>query len=113
MAELTPGSFLRENREFAALSIEDVAMRISTEPHVDVRSRADLVRQIEADEAPIGAVVIGALRHAFPFDVPYLVRLLDAKLGEPGEAETEPVDDEEAEAAPSPDDDGAEARAAA
>lgn len=74
----TPGTYLRHRREAAGLSVDDVAGRIGTTPPVSLLMRAEWVRLVEADQAPIGGDVLRALRAAFPFNQRTLLRLGEA-----------------------------------
>jgi len=76
---MTPGTYLRLRREAAGTSIDDVVAMLPTEPRVDAIARAAWLRGIEADEAPIGAEVIKALRYAFAFDARVLRWLADLR----------------------------------
>ncbi|MCA1199164.1 XRE family transcriptional regulator [Sphingomonas sp. R647] len=84
----SPGTYLRIRREAQRLSIDDVAALVRTEPSLPLASRADLLRSIEADIAPIGDDVIGSLMRAaeeqgsFRFDPEVLVRLIDIAAGD-------------------------------
>lgn len=64
---MTPGTYLRLRREAAALSIEDVAARITSEPRLGELDRAEWLRQIERDEAPASGLVAVALAPVFNF----------------------------------------------
>jgi len=77
---MTPGTYLRKRREAAGLELADVALMLPTEPHMDALGRAEWLRQIEADQAPIGINVIAALRYAFAFDASVLQRLGDIRM---------------------------------
>lgn len=83
---MTPGTYLRLRREAAALSIEDLALRIDTTVKVCARERGELLRLIEADVAAIGGDVVGALRDlralgAFDFDPHVLWQLIALHAG--------------------------------
>jgi hypothetical protein len=80
---MSPGTYVQLRREAAELSIDDVAMMLPTEPHVDVLARAAWLRTIEADAAPIGIDVISALRYAFAFDA-FVLSELDYLRKYPG-----------------------------
>lgn len=71
----TPGTYLRQRRQAAGLTVDDVAGRIGTTPPVSLLARAEWVRLVEADQAPIGGDVLRALRAAFPFNQRTLLRL--------------------------------------
>lgn len=64
---ISPGTYLRLRREASGQSIEDVASLIATTPPMDEHGRAEWLRLIERDEAPIGAHVAATLQYAFPF----------------------------------------------
>lgn len=80
----TPGTYLRQRRQAAGLSIDDVAGRIGTIPHVSALTRAEWLRLVEADQAPIGGDVLHALRAAFPFNQRTLLALGQALRAGPG-----------------------------
>lgn len=72
---MKPGRYIQLRRQAAGLSIEDVAARIGTEPHVAGQSRVEMLRAVEADEQPLTADVMEALRPVFVFDAVILVGL--------------------------------------
>ena len=78
---MTPGRYLHLRRVAAGLSIDDVAARIGTEPPVAGQSRVELVRAIEADQQPLTADVMDALRPVFVFDAIILVALCAVAAG--------------------------------
>lgn len=84
----SPGTYLRLRREAQHLSIDDVAALVRTVPDRPLADRAELLRSIEADLAPIGDDVIGSLMKAaddhgsFRFDPEVLVRLIDIAAGD-------------------------------
>ena len=85
---MTPGTYLRKRREAQRLSIDDVAAVIGTVPPVDLATRADWLRRIEEDAAPIGddvfaALVIASDRGSFHFDPLVLFSLVDLHTGSP------------------------------
>lgn len=80
---MSPGTYLRLRREAEDMSIEDVAMLLPTEPHIDVIARAEWLRRIEGDIEPIGLHVVKALRYAFAFDA-YVLSELDYLRLHPG-----------------------------
>jgi transcriptional regulator with XRE-family HTH domain len=45
---LRPGAYLRQQRETAGLSVEDLALRLGTHPELDLRRRIEWIRQIES-----------------------------------------------------------------
>lgn len=49
----TPGTYLRRAREAAGLGLEDVALFTETTPPVSAHRRAEWLRDIEADAAPV------------------------------------------------------------
>lgn len=46
---MTPGAYLRQCREAAGLTLEDVALRTETMPPVSARRRAEHIAAIEQD----------------------------------------------------------------
>lgn len=80
----TPGTYLRQRRQAAGLSVHDVAGMIGTTPPVSLLARAEWLRLVEADQAPIGGDVVRALRAAFPFNQRTLLRLGEAAIAAAG-----------------------------
>lgn len=74
---MTPGTYLRIRREAARLSLEDLALRIGTDPRLSTRDRAEWLRTVEAGIAPIHSVSLDALVRALPID-PVVLVVLDA-----------------------------------
>jgi hypothetical protein len=81
---VTPGAYLALRRAAAGRSIDDVAARVATEPAVPERDRRLWIAMIEADQAPLAAGTIVALRFVYPFDVEVLERLIDLRECGPG-----------------------------
>jgi len=73
---ISPGAYLALRRQAAGLSIETVARRIETVPHLAEQDRLIWLRMIEADEMPMTGVTIIALRKQFPFS-PSVLGVLD------------------------------------
>ncbi len=76
---MTPGDYLRLRREAAGLSIEDVAARIETAPHVPHRDRAAWLKAIENGIAPLSNGSAILLRFMFRFD-PVVLDTLAARV---------------------------------
>lgn len=74
---MTPGTYLSKRRYAAGLTIEDVAERIDTIPHMLLHERREWLARIEDDIDRPGKDVIGALSRIFRFDILVLSRLLD------------------------------------
>ena len=71
----TPGAYIKMRRCAAMLSIADVAAKLTAEPRMDERGRAEWLELIEADAQPCELPTIVALRRIFPFDLDVLVAL--------------------------------------
>ncbi len=78
---LTPGAYLKHRRTAAGLAIEDVAHVLATDPRIPERDRADWLRRIEADIAPLSFPTIAALLEVYPFDATVLVQLGLIQIG--------------------------------
>lgn len=65
---MTPGAYLRQCREAAGLSIQDVALRTETKPAVSARSREDIIRALEEDVARLTVIDAAALQPIYGFD---------------------------------------------
>lgn len=77
---LTPGAYIKRQREAAGLTIADVAARLATEPHWAEHARAEWLVQIEADEVPMLFMTVVALGTLFPIDMRQLVELVKAQF---------------------------------
>lgn len=76
---MSPGTYLRQRREAAGLSLEAVALDVGTDPAWPAHERAAWLQLIEADGAPIGDDVIRALVRVKPFMFsPTVLLCLDA-----------------------------------
>lgn len=75
MPFMSPGTYLAKRRHAAGLELEDVALRVETTPHLNLRDRVDWLRRIEADISPITIVNASALLCVFPFSGSVLVQL--------------------------------------
>ncbi|MDF1506435.1 hypothetical protein, partial [Roseisolibacter sp. H3M3-2] len=78
---LTPGDYLRLRREAAGLTIEDVASRIDSWPHVPHRDRVAWLKSIESGIAPLSPGNAILLRFVFRFDPIVLDALADIAAG--------------------------------
>lgn len=78
---MTPGRYLQLRRTAAGLTVDEVAARIGTDPQVAGQSRVEMLRAIEADEQPLTADVLEALRPVFVFDAIILVALCTIATG--------------------------------
>lgn len=76
---MTPGAYLRECREAAGLSLEDLALRTETLPPVCARRRAEWLADIEAG-APIAIATALWLYTLFEFDWRVLLDLSAEQL---------------------------------
>lgn len=72
---MTAGTYIRIERERQDLSLEDLAARLDSDPHVPARRRIDWLAAIEADREPISEHVAFALAAALPVDVITISRL--------------------------------------
>ncbi len=82
---MTPGTYLKKRRLASGLSIDDVAERIATAPHVAHIDRAAWIARIDDDIDPISADILATLRTAFPFAPTIAWRLLDLPRFSPEE----------------------------
>lgn len=80
---MTPGTYLAKRRQAAGLSIDDVAERISTAPHLAAIDRKAWIERIEQDIDPISADVLATLLVAYQFAPTIVWRLTDAPLFSP------------------------------
>lgn len=81
-AKFTPGSYIKTRRTAQLLSLQDVAARIATHPHVPEHDRVAWLERIEADEVPASIHTIDALRSVFRFDRSVLDSLAAIARGE-------------------------------
>ena len=72
---MTPGSYLRQCREAAGLTLDDIALCTETVPPVSARSRAEWLATIEADAAPLAFETALRLHMLFDFDWDVLAAL--------------------------------------
>ncbi|RSV15173.1 hypothetical protein CA235_09560 [Sphingomonas sp. ABOLF] len=77
---LTPGAYIKRQREAAGLSIADVAARLATEPRTAEHTRAEWIELIEADETPLLFMTVVVLSTVFPIDMRQLVELVKVQL---------------------------------
>lgn len=68
----TPGVYLRQQREAAGLSVEDLALRLGTNPELDLVRRIDWIRQIESGVALISVSNAAAYLRAVRLDLKVL-----------------------------------------
>jgi transcriptional regulator with XRE-family HTH domain len=65
-APLSPGTYLRQQREAEGVAVEELALRLNTDPALSLLRRIAWIQMIEADVAPISgsnaAAYLGALR---------------------------------------------------
>lgn len=66
---ISPGTFIRLQRQARRLTVEDVALLIATSPGVAAPRRAEWLRAIEADCAPISLPTAWALHDAIGLDL--------------------------------------------
>ncbi len=84
---VSPGQFVRQHRLCAAMSHEDIALRIETLPPVSAARRAEWLRAIEADVLPVRTSTAVAL-HAIPeldIDLAAFAATIDAWLPSGGD----------------------------
>ncbi|OWK32270.1 helix-turn-helix domain-containing protein [Sphingomonas mucosissima] len=81
-AKFTPGSYIKARRTAQLLSLQDVAARIATHPHVPEHDRVAWLERIEADQVPASIHTIDALRSVFRFDRSVLDSLAAIARGE-------------------------------
>jgi hypothetical protein len=79
---LTPGAYIKRQREAAGLTIVDVAARLATEPRIAEHARAEWLELIEADATPLLFMTVVALSTVFPIDMRQLVQLVKMQLGD-------------------------------
>lgn len=82
MVLFTPGSYLKTRRTAQLLTLQDVAARIPTSPHVPEHDRINWLERIEADLDPASIHTIDALYSAFRFDKSVLAALAAIGRGE-------------------------------
>jgi len=78
---LTPGAYLRACRSAAGLSVEDIADRVATEPRQSAIVRADWLKSVEADIAPLSVAMVAVLSAILPIDAAIVVELEQHRLG--------------------------------
>ncbi len=66
---ITPGTYIRQRREEAGLTIENVAMMIESDPPVSVSRRIEGLTMIEADVEEISASTAMVLRDVIGIDL--------------------------------------------
>lgn len=66
---MTPGAYLLQQRVKARLSIEGLALRLSTDPELSLLRRIAWIRTIESDVAPISAFNAAAYLSAVHLDL--------------------------------------------
>jgi hypothetical protein len=77
---LTPGVYIKRQREAAGLTIVDVAARLATEPRTAEHARAEWLELIEADATPLLFMTVVALSTVFSIDMHQLVQLVKMEL---------------------------------
>ena len=77
----TPGRYLRQLREAAGLSLDDVALRTETIPPVSAHRRAEWLAEIEADISPPPLGLAEALEDCFKVDPVVLDTLVADREG--------------------------------
>jgi hypothetical protein len=77
---LTPGAYIKQQREAAGLTIADVAARLATEPRIAEHARAEWLGLIEADATPLLFMTVVALSTVYPIDMRQLVQLVEMQL---------------------------------
>jgi transcriptional regulator with XRE-family HTH domain len=82
MMILTPGAYIKYRRQAQLLSLEDVAARLDTAPHIPVRDRSEWLEHIECDIVPAGIETIDALHRVIRFDRSVLATLAAIARGE-------------------------------
>jgi transcriptional regulator with XRE-family HTH domain len=79
----SPGLFLRAGRVSTGLSIEDLALRLETVPHISAHDRAEWLAMVEADRAPVTIDVGLALCELLDLSFLTLVDLIAASAPVP------------------------------
>lgn len=77
---ITPGAYLARRREHAGYSIEDVALRIETEPQLALRDRVDWLRRMESDVEIVSVSAASALQRVYPLSVDIVAELVGLHL---------------------------------
>jgi len=80
----TPGEYIRRCRSVAGLSIDDIALRVETDPPVGASRRAEWLVAIEQGLLPVRITTAAAL-HAIPelrIHLPVLAKLIEDEAGE-------------------------------
>lgn len=80
--DFSPGSYLKTRRVAQLLTLQDVATRVPTSPHVPEHDRVAWLERIEADLVPASINTIEALHTAFRFDRSVLAALAAIARGE-------------------------------
>lgn len=76
---MTPGDYIRAARQLTTLSIDDVALRVETDPPVSAARRAEWLKAMEEGTLPVRITTAAAL-HAIPqlrIDMPVLAKLIE------------------------------------
>lgn len=81
MKPVPPGAYLAARRRAARLSIDDLALRIETDPPISHRARGEMIAAIEGSDAPVTADYVAVLRPHLRFDGEVLDQLLDLSCG--------------------------------
>ncbi|GAA3254746.1 helix-turn-helix domain-containing protein [Sphingomonas yabuuchiae] len=72
---ITPGAYLKALRRGARLSLNDMAARIDTVPHLTDFERAGWLERIEADIVPMDLSTLAVLSRVYPFDIAVIFEL--------------------------------------
>ena len=72
---ITPGAYLKALRRGARQSLNDMAGRIATVPHLTDFERAEWLERIEADIVPIDLSTLAVLSRVYPIDVTVIYEL--------------------------------------
>lgn len=72
---ITPGAYLKALRRGRRLSLNDMAARIDTVPHLTDFERAGWLERIEADLVPMDLSTLAVLSRVYPFDIALIYEL--------------------------------------
>ncbi|MBB4152929.1 hypothetical protein GGQ80_000817 [Sphingomonas jinjuensis] len=80
---MTPGTYLRQSREEAAMTLRDLALCLDSEPAISCQSREQWLRRIEEGIDPLGCTTANALLsvRALRLDPELLALLMDRAAG--------------------------------
>lgn len=78
---ITPGRYLKALRWGARQSLNDMASRIDTVPHLTDFERAEWLERIEADIVPMDLQTLAVLSRVYPINIALIYELERHRLG--------------------------------